>query len=168
MIAVVQRVLEARVVVAGEVVGQIGRGLAVLAAVEAADTEAQMAWVAGKLVGLRIFRQGEKHFDRDLQQMAAEAGARGRGAEGTGAGAARPGILLVSNFTVAAETAAGRRPSLSGAAAPQRARELFDRLVLEVRRQVPHLAVETGRFGADMQVHLINDGPATFLVESVK
>ena len=162
MIAVVQRVLQARVVVDRQVVGEIGPGLAVLAAVEVGDAEAQMEWVAGKILGLRIFRHGEKHFDRDVQQMATELRAADPAA------AAKAGVLLVSNFTVAAETATGRRPSLSAAAPPEQARELFDLFVAKVRQMAPGLAVETGQFGADMQVQLTNDGPATFLVKSVR
>src|SRR4051812_44248161 len=100
MIAVVQRVSEARVVVDGATVGEISHGLLVLAAIQHDDTDADLEWMARKLVGLRIFRIGEKHFDQDVQQV-----------EG--------GLLLVSNFTVAAETTKGRRPSLNLAAAPE-------------------------------------------------
>jgi D-tyrosyl-tRNA(Tyr) deacylase len=145
MIAVVQRVLRGKVTVGGEVVGQIGPGLVVLAAVEVRDTEADAAWMAGKLATLRIFRNGEKYFDQDVQQIGG-------------------GILLVSNFTVAAETAKGRRPALNNAAPPERGRELFDRLVAATRGL--GVAVETGRFGAEMEVELVNDGPVTFVVES--
>ncbi len=123
----------------------------VLAAVEAEDTEADVEWMAGKLLTLRIFRNGEKHFDLDLGQI--------------GGGS---GILLVSNFTVAAETAKGRRPSLANAAPPERGREVFEQLLAAVRRQAAgKLAVETGEFGAMMEVELVNDGPVTFIVESV-
>jgi D-aminoacyl-tRNA deacylase len=145
MIAVVQRVLKAKVLVAGEVVGQIGPGMLVLASVEKDDTDAQIVWTAGKLAGLRIFRNGEKHFDGDLLQS---GGA----------------MLLVSNFTVAALTAKGRRPSLDSAAAPEQAEPMFNRLVEAVRTYGIH--VETGRFGASMEVSLVNDGPATFIVKT--
>ena len=145
MIAVVQRVLEGRVVVDGHAVGEIGPGMVVLAAVEKDDTPADVEWTAAKLVGLRIFRNAGKHFDLDVKQ-------------------AGGGILLVSNFTVAAETRKGRRPSLEGAASPDKGRELFDQLVWAVKRlDVP---VATGEFGADMKVTLTNDGPVTFLVKS--
>ncbi len=150
MIAVVQRVTFGRVVVEGRVVGEIGPGMVVLAAVEKEDTEADVDWTAGKLAGLRIFRgeDGSKHFDRDVKQIGG-------------------GILLVSNFTVAAETRTGRRPSLSGAAPPERGRELFEMFIDAVRREAGEaVTVATGRFGADMNVELSNDGPATFLVES--
>jgi D-tyrosyl-tRNA(Tyr) deacylase len=145
MIAVVQRVSEARVVVDGRTVGEIAAGLLVLAAVERDDTDADIEWTANKLVALRIFRNGDKHFDLDVIQ----------------AGGA---VLLVSNFTVAAETRKGRRPSLDGAASPEPGRQMFDRLVEAVRRQ--GVTVATGEFGADMRVSLTNDGPATFLVKS--
>ena len=147
MIAVVQRVTEGRVVVEGRTVGEIRHGLVVLAAVEKDDTAADVEWLAAKLVALRIFRDeaGEKHFDRDVKQIGGS-------------------ILLVSNFTVAGETKKGRRPSLEGAAPPERGRELFDALVAAVRGLgVP---VELGEFGADMKVSLTNDGPVTFLVKS--
>ena len=145
MIAVVQRVLEARVDVAGETVGAIDLGLLVLASIVHDDTPADADWFAQKLVGLRIFRGGDKHFDQDVMQVGGS-------------------ILLVSNFTVAAQTRKGRRPSLDGAARPEQGEQLFNHLVEAVRNLgVP---VATGKFGANMQVHLVNDGPATFIVET--
>ena len=207
MIAVVQRVLRAQVAVEGRVVGRIGAGMVVLAAVEVGDTEAEVEWMAGKLLTLRMFRNGEKHFDWDVGQVAGncletrrregtknfntegtestecmeadegnlELGALGGGkftqeTTGPGKGQWGAGILLVSNFTVAAETAKGRRPSLSGAAVPERGREMFDKLVEAVRRQAANgggrVAVETGEFGAMMEVELVNDGPVTFIVKT--
>jgi D-tyrosyl-tRNA(Tyr) deacylase len=147
MIAVVQRVSEGRVVVEGRVVGEIAQGLVVLAAVEKDDTDGDVEWMAEKLVGLRIFRDltGEKHFDRSVKQV--------HGA-----------ILLVSNFTVAGETKKGRRPSLEGAAPPEKGRELFERLVVALTGH--GVRVEVGEFGADMKVSLTNDGPVTFVVRS--
>ena len=145
MIAIVQRVLNARVDVAGATVGAIGHGLLVLVSVVPDDTPQDCEWFAQKLVTLRIFRNGDKHFDQDVTQVGGS-------------------ILLVSNFTVAAETRRGRRPSLDGAARPEIGEQLFNHLVDCVRALgVP---VATGRFGANMQVHLINDGPATFIVET--
>jgi len=141
----VQRVTEARVVVEGRIVGEIGPGLMVLAAVEAEDATGDVEWTAAKLAGLRVFRNGEKHFDLDVKQVGG-------------------GILLVSNFTVAGETRKGRRPSLDNAASPERGRALFDQLVEALRRQ--GVLVATGEFGADMRVSLVNDGPVTFLVRS--
>ena len=145
MIAVVQRVTEAQVVVGGRTVGRVGGGMVVLVAVHATDTPDDVSWTAGKLAGLRLFRQGDKHFDVDVKQS---GGA----------------MLLVSNFTVAAQTRHGRRPSFDLAAPPEKGRELFDELVRAVRAH--GIVVETGVFGADMTVTIVNDGPATVIVDS--
>jgi len=148
MIAVVQRVASARVLVAGTIVGQIDRGLCVLAAVHHDDTEADLVWTAAKLVSLRVFPQDDKNFDLDIKQI-------------------HGGLLLVSNFTVAAETRKGRRPSLDQAAPPELGRQLFDKFVAVVRREAgPEVTVATGQFGAHMHVELVNDGPVTFVVDS--
>ena len=145
MIAVVQRVTEARVDVAGETVGRIGPGLLVLAAVHRTDTAADVGWTANKLVGLRIFRSEGKYFEADVKQVGGS-------------------ILLVSNFTVAANTREGRRPSFIAAAETETGRAMFEQLVEAVRALgVP---VETGRFGAEMLVSLANDGPVTVIVDS--
>ncbi|HEY4330745.1 MAG TPA: D-aminoacyl-tRNA deacylase [Phycisphaerae bacterium] len=147
MVAVLQRVSRASVSVAGTIVSQIPTGLLVLAAVEARDTSADLTWIAQKLATLRIFKNGagDKNFDQDIRQIGGH-------------------ILLVSNFTVAAETAKGRRPSLSNAAPPDRANLMFEELVAAVRAQ--NLPVQTGQFGADMLVELANDGPVTFILQS--
>jgi D-tyrosyl-tRNA(Tyr) deacylase len=145
MIAIVQRVSRASVTVSGRILSQIGPGMLVLAAVEAADTDPEIQWTAGKLATLRIFPNAGKNFDLDLLQSKGQ-------------------MLLVSNFTVAAETATGRRPSLSNAAPPDRAREMFDKLLAAVRAL--GIPVQTGEFGADMLVELANDGPVTFIVET--
>ena len=145
MIAVVQRVAEANVVVNGKTVGKIGPGLLALVSVVVDDAAEDVGWMANKLVTLRIFRNGEKHFDLDVTQVGGSA-------------------LLVSNFTVAGKTKQGRRPSFDGAAKPERGRELFDELVGAVRKL--GIIVATGEFGADMKVSLANDGPATFGVNS--
>jgi D-tyrosyl-tRNA(Tyr) deacylase len=145
MITIVQRVSEARVNVAGEVVGQIGPGILALAAVARRDTQKDIEWTAAKLAGLRIFRSEGKHFDKDVRETGGS-------------------ILLVSNFTVAASTRQGRRPSLDGAAEPAVAESMFQKLVEATRRH--GVAVETGRFAADMKVSLVNDGPATFILDS--
>jgi D-tyrosyl-tRNA(Tyr) deacylase len=148
MIAVVQRVSEAAVRVDGEVVGRIGPGLLVLASVHRDDTDADLDWTANKLVGLRVFRNpqdAEKYFDIDVKQAGGS-------------------VLLVSNFTVAAETRRGRRPSFDAAAPPDEGRRLFDRLIEAVR--ATGVPVQTGRFGAEMKVSLVNDGPVTLLVDS--
>jgi D-tyrosyl-tRNA(Tyr) deacylase len=147
MICVVQRVSQASVTVEGNIVGQIGPGMLVLAAVQREDTSADIAWTAAKLAGLRIFRSGEKHFDLDVKQSGGS-------------------VLLVSNFTVAANTRYGRRPSLDGAASPEMGQKLFDELVKAVAAS--GVGVATGQFGADMKVELVNDGPTTFLVNSTE
>jgi len=147
MITVVQRVSDAKVTVGGEVVGAIGIGLVALAAIVKGDTDRDLEWTAAKLTGLRIFRSadGDKHFDRDVREVGGS-------------------ILLVSNFTVSAATRQGRRPSLDRAADPATAQAMFGRFVDAVRAQ--NVPVETGRFAADMKVMLINDGPATFILDS--
>lgn len=147
MIAVVQRVTEAAVRVGGQTVGSIGPGLLVLASVVADDTEADVQWTAQKLVNLRIFRAGDQHFDVDARQAGGS-------------------VLLVSNFTVAAATRRGRRPSFDAAADPATGARLFDAFVSAVR--ATGVPVQTGQFGADMRVSLVNDGPATFLVDSTQ
>ncbi|HEY7087775.1 MAG TPA: D-aminoacyl-tRNA deacylase, partial [Tepidisphaeraceae bacterium] len=138
MISIVQRITEAKVVVDGAVVGEIGPGLLVLAAVEQGDGAEQVEWMASKIVGLRVFRCCEKHFDVDVKQIGGS-------------------VLLVSNFTVAAETRKGRRPSFDGAMDPKAAEPVFNQLFEAVRKLgVP---VQTGKFGAMMQVSLTNAGP---------
>lgn len=145
MIAVVQRVIEAAVRVDNEVVGAIGPGMVALVAVCGDDTPTDADWTARKLAGLRIFRNGDKHFDLDVC-------------------AAGGSMLLVSNFTVAAATRQGRRPSFETAADAQKGAGLFAALVDAVRAL--GVTVETGRFGADMRVALVNDGPVTVIVDS--
>ena len=140
MIALVQRVARARVEVGGRSVGAIGPGLLVLVCAEPADTPAQAAKLVDKLLKLRIFADAAGKMNRSLQDVGG-------------------GLLLVSQFTLAADTRGGKRPSFSAAAPPAQGRALFD-AVLRLARQ-RHPVVEAGRFGADMQVHLVNDGPVT-------
>ena len=142
MKTVVQRVTRAEVRVDGAVVGQIGPGVVLLVGVERGDTEADADATARKVASLRLFA-GRTPMDRDL---AAAGGA----------------CLVISQFTLAASLAKGNRPSFEPAEEPARAEALYLRLV-EVLR-AGGLRVETGRFGADMQVELVNDGPVTFLV----
>ena len=147
MITIIQRVLEAKVVVDGQTVGAIGPGLVALAAVVKGDAERDLDWMAAKIVALRIFRSQDrqKHFDRDVKEIGGS-------------------VLLVSNFTIAAATRQGRRPSLDRAAEPAVAETMFEKFVAAIRAQgVP---VETGKFAADMKVTLTNDGPATFILDS--
>jgi D-aminoacyl-tRNA deacylase len=141
VIALIQRVLEASVRVDGDVVGAIGSGLLALVAVEPDDGEAQMRRMAERLLGYRVFADAEGRMNRSL----ADCGG---------------GLLLVSQFTLAADTARGMRPSFTRAADPALGQRLFSQLV-ETCRAV-HKTVETGRFGAHMQVSLVNDGPVTF------
>jgi D-tyrosyl-tRNA(Tyr) deacylase len=145
MICVIQRVSEASVAVGGKVISQIGAGMVVLAAVHASDTDEDIEWTARKLASLRIFAREDRNFDLDVKEI---GGA----------------ILLVSNFTVAADARKGRRPSLDAAASPEVGRQKFDRLVAAVR--AAGVDVQTGEFGADMKVSLVNEGPVTFLVDS--
>jgi len=141
MIALIQRVTEARVVVGGEVVGAIGRGLLAFVAVEPGDTEARAERLLERVLGYRVFPDTEGRMNLGLTDVGG-------------------GLLLVPQFTLAADTRKGMRPSFSSAAAPQDGRLLFDHLVDQARAAHPEVA--TGRFGADMQVALVNDGPVTF------
>jgi D-tyrosyl-tRNA(Tyr) deacylase len=145
MIALIQRVESARVDVEGETVGAIGAGLLALVAVEPGDGEPQCVRLLERLRGYRVFSDDEGKMNLSL----ADTGG---------------GLLLVSQFTLAADTRKGMRPSFTTAAAPDEGRRWFDRLV-ELARAAHATGVETGRFGAHMKVHLINDGPVTFRLE---
>lgn len=145
MKGLLQRVTGARVEVAGEVVGAIDQGLLVLVAVEPGDTQANAAKLLNKLLNYRVFSDAEGKMNRSLADIGG-------------------GLLLVSQFTLAADTQNGLRPSFSTAAPPALALALFDHLLTEARRLHPR--VESGRFGADMQVHLVNDGPVTFMLQT--
>ena len=140
MIALVQRVREARVEVAGHVTGAIGPGLLVLVCAEPADTEATAARMVDKLVKLRIFADESGRMNRSVQD----------------AGGA---LLVVSQFTLAADVSAGNRPSFTGAAPPAQGRALYEAVLQQVRQRLG--SVQAGEFGAEMQVHLVNDGPVT-------
>ncbi|WP_426147983.1 D-aminoacyl-tRNA deacylase [Polaromonas sp. DSR2-3-2] len=145
MKAVLQRVSEARVVIAAETVGRIGRGLLVLVCAERGDTEAQAGKLLAKILKLRIFSDDAGKMNRSVQDIDAQ-GACG-------------GLLVVSQFTLAADVSGGNRPSFTGAAAPDEGLRLYDYFVAQAR--AAHPQVETGQFAADMQVHLVNDGPVT-------
>lgn len=140
MLAVVQRVREAKVVVAGRTIGEIGQGLLVLVCAERGDGEAQGDKLLAKLLKLRIFSDEAGKMNRSVQDVAG-------------------GLLLVSQFTLAADTSGGNRPSFTNAAPPDEGRRLYDLFVQKAR--AAHPVVETGAFAADMQVHLVNDGPVT-------
>jgi len=140
LIALVQRVNQAYVEVAGTVVGAIGAGLLVLVCAEPADTAAQAARLVDKLLKLRIFGDAAGKMNRSVQDVAG-------------------GLLIVSQFTLAADTGAGNRPSFTGAAPAALGRALYEETVRLARER--HPCVQAGVFGADMQVHLVNDGPVT-------
>ena len=148
MISVVQRVSQARVRVAGQTVGEVGQGLLVLVCAEQGDTEAQGDKLLAKLLKLRIFSDAEGKMNRSVQDL------DGAGLHG--------GLLIVSQFTLAADTSGGNRPSFKGAAAPEDGRRLYDYFVAQSR--LAHPVVQTGIFAADMQVELVNDGPVTIPV----
>ena len=145
MKAVLQRVAQAHVVVAGETVGEIAQGLLVLVCAERGDSETQADKLLAKILKLRIFSDQDGKMNRSVQNL------DGQGAVG--------GLLMVSQFTLAADVSGGNRPSFIGAAAPDEGRRLYDYFVAQAR--AAHPQVETGRFAADMQVHLVNDGPVT-------
>lgn len=145
MRACIQRVREAQVTVAGEVVGQIGAGMLVLLGVAAGDTEADARWVADKIAGLRIFEDAAGKMNLGLAEI---GGA----------------MLVVSQFTLLGDCRKGRRPSFVDAAPPELAESLYESFVAAVRAQ--GISVATGRFRAQMLVSLVNDGPVTLLVES--
>ena len=144
MIALVQRVLEARVDVAGQTVGAIGPGLLVLVCAQPADTEAQASKLVDKLLRLRIFGDAAGKMNRSLQDVAG-------------------GLLVVSQFTLAADTRGGNRPSFTGAAPAVQGEELYEAVLRLARER--HPLVQAGRFGADMQLHLVNDGPVTIPIQ---
>ena len=140
MIGLIQRVAEARVTVAGRVTGEIGPGLLLLVCAEPEDGDAQAAKLVDKLLKLRIFSD--------------EAGKMNRSVVDVGGG-----LLIVSQFTLAADVSGGNRPGFSGAAGPELGRRLYDKVVELARARHPQVA--TGEFGADMKVGLVNDGPVT-------
>ena len=144
MKCLLQRVTQASVTVAGEVVGKIDQGLLVLVGVEPEDAEQTVTRMAERLLRYRVFADAEGKMNLNV---AAAGGA----------------ILLVSQFTLAADTTSGNRPGFSTAAPPQQASNLCNQLADALRRG--DVRVETGRFGADMQVALVNDGPVTFLLK---
>jgi D-tyrosyl-tRNA(Tyr) deacylase len=144
MRALIQRVREARVEVDGACVGEIGQGLLALVGVQPADDAASVQRLLQRLLNYRVFSDADGKMNLSLRDV-------------------QGGLLLVSQFTLAADTRSGLRPSFSTAAPPAQGRELFELLLSEARAQ--HAPVASGRFGADMQVQLINDGPVTFLLE---
>lgn len=146
MLALIQRVTQASVVVDGATVGAIGAGLLALIGIEPDDGDAQIARMTERLLGYRVFADDEGRMNRSL----AESGG---------------GLLLVSQFTLAADTRSGMRPGFSTAAAPAEAERIFERLLGSCREKYAP-GVESGRFGAHMTVSLVNDGPVTFLLKA--
>ena len=140
MIGLLQRVAQARVEVAGEVVGAIGQGLLLLVCAEPTDGDDQARRLVDKVLKLRVFADEAGKMNRSVQDVAG-------------------GLLVVSQFTLAADTASGNRPGFSGAAPAEQGRRLYDTVLALARER--HAVVQAGRFGADMQVHLVNDGPVT-------
>ena len=145
MKALLQRARGARVEVGGDIVGSIDQGLLVLVGVEPQDTQASADKMLHKLLNYRVFSDADGKMNLSLRDVAG-------------------GLLLVSQFTLAADTKSGMRPSFSKAAPPALGEQLFDYLLQQAKSM--HDVVESGQFGADMQVHLMNDGPVTFLLET--
>ena len=146
MLALIQRVSRAQVDVEGETVGRIGPGLLALVCAEPGDDDARVVRMAEKLLAYRVFGDDNGRMNRSLADVGG-------------------GLLLVSQFTLAADTGSGLRPSFSTAAAPAEAERIYERLVLECAKRHPQ-GVETGRFRAHMEVSLVNDGPVTFLLRT--
>ena len=144
MIALLQRVAEASVSVEGQCIGRIARGLLVLLCAERGDTEKEADALLNKLLGYRVFADADCKMNLSLAQT-------------------QGGLLLVPQFTLAADTRSGTRPSFTPAAPPAEASRLFDYTLSRAR--AVHSPVEAGRFGADMQVALVNDGPVTFWLQ---
>ncbi|MFB2934657.1 D-aminoacyl-tRNA deacylase [Aerosakkonemataceae cyanobacterium BLCC-F154] len=146
MRVVIQRVKSSQVEVEGEVVGKIGRGLNLLVGISSNDTEAELDWMVRKCLELRIFPDGENgdRFSKSVQEINGE-------------------LLVISQFTLYGDCRKGRRPSFDKSATPQPAKELYDRFVQKLRQS--GLKVETGIFGAMMDVLIVNDGPVTLLLE---
>lgn len=144
MRGLIQRVSEASVRVEGELVGEIGSGILLLLGVHKGDTEAQALKLLEKVLAYRIFPDGTGRMNRCLLDIGG-------------------GLLVVSQFTLAAETKKGLRPGFDPAESPARAEALYELFLQEARARHPHIA--SGRFGADMKVQLVNDGPVTFLLE---
>lgn len=140
MIAILQRVREARVEVAGRTIGQIGAGFLMLVCAEPGDTEAVAEKLVQKVLKLRVFSDDAGKMNRSVQDVGG-------------------GLLIVSQFTLAADTSGGNRPSFTGAAPAELGRHLYEHCLSVARSQ--HPLVQCGEFGADMQVHLVNDGPVT-------
>ncbi|SOE23293.1 D-tyrosyl-tRNA(Tyr) deacylase [Spirosomataceae bacterium TFI 002] len=146
MIAVIQRASEASVRVDGEVIGVIDRGFVVLLGIGSEDGEEDIAWLSKKIIGLRVFSDDEDKMNLDIKQV-----------DG--------GILLISQFTLMASTKKGNRPSYINAAHPDIAKPLYEKMIFQLSKELGK-DIQTGEFGADMKVSLINDGPVTILIDT--
>jgi D-aminoacyl-tRNA deacylase len=146
MIAVIQRVSEARVEIDKQIKGQIGTGFLVLLGIAHADTETDVDWLAKKIVGMRIFGDGDGKMNLDLKTI-------------------NGNILLISQFTLHANTQKGNRPSFIEAARPEQAIPLYEKMIQKLSQELGK-NIETGTFGADMKVSLLNDGPVTIVIDS--
>jgi D-tyrosyl-tRNA(Tyr) deacylase len=144
MIGLLQRVTQARVETSGELLGEIGQGLLVLVGVERGDTQAEADRLLERLLAYRVFADADGRMNRSLRDVGG-------------------GLLLVPQFTLAADTSRGNRPGFTTAAAPDDGCRLFGYIAQQARRA--HAPVATGRFGADMQLALVNDGPVTFWLQ---
>lgn len=145
MRAIVQRVTQASVTINGQPSGSIGRGFMVLLAVHVSDTQRECDALAAKIAGLRIFSDADDKLNLDLRDVDGQ-------------------VMVVSNFTLYTECKKGRRPSYFGSARPDTAIPLYERFVADLRETGLH--VETGEFGADMQISLVNDGPVTLVLDT--
>lgn len=143
MKVLLQRVSEASVTISGECAGRIGKGLLLLVGIEAGDDEVAVARMAERTVGYRVFADSDDKMNLDVRDI-------------------HGGILAISQFTLAADTRKGRRPSFSKAAPPEQGKKLYECYLRELEKQ--NVPVDSGVFGADMQVQLVNDGPVTFLL----
>ncbi|CCH02779.1 D-tyrosyl-tRNA(Tyr) deacylase [Fibrella aestuarina BUZ 2] len=146
MIAVLQRVSEAAVRIDGQVAGQIGRGFLVLLGITHTDTTDDIVWLSKKIAGMRVFNDEDGKMNLDLA-------------------AVQGSVLLISQFTLHASTKKGNRPSFIDAARPDVAIPLYEQMIVQLSADVGH-PIQTGRFGADMQVSLLNDGPVTIVIDT--
>jgi D-aminoacyl-tRNA deacylase len=146
MRVVLQRVARAAVRVGDRTVGQISQGFLVLAGFAPTDTDAQLTWMAEKILGLRVFADDQGKMNRDLAET-------------------KGSLLVVSQFTLYGDASKGRRPSFIDAAPPDLATKLYERFLALVKEKAGTIAVETGEFGAMMDVELVNDGPVTLILE---
>jgi len=146
MRAIIQRVRHSSVSINGETHAQIGKGFLVLLGIEEADTQEDLIWLSNKIIGLRIFNDANEKMNLSISDIQGE-------------------ILLVSQFTLFASTLKGNRPSFIRAARPEHAIPLYEQFISQLKNTLPQ-KVQTGVFGADMQIELVNDGPVSIVIDS--